>query len=176
MDKPMTEIEKIDEILTLMSNGRLIGLSKDTEPIERSAVNKMIAYQLIIPRGNTFDLTRDGYKAIELGGIENLLTFQEKQKQQPLTQNMTINGSVMGSQIGQSSDFGYLESSHSSINLEPAIAKQQPIDTSNINNNLSIWDKIYKWTDHKLFSMIAYGLLYALATALAGWFGWTIFK
>ena len=105
MDKPMTETEKIDEILTLMSNGRLIGLSKDTEPLERSAVNKMIAYQLIIPRGNTFDLTSDGYEAIKLGGIENLLTFQEKQRQQPLTQNMTINGSVTGSQIGQSSDF-----------------------------------------------------------------------
>jgi hypothetical protein len=90
--------------------------------------------------------------------------------------SINITGNVVGSQIGHESDFGYLESSHNSINLEPAIAKQQPIETSNIKTNLSIWDKIYKWTDHKLFSMIAYGLLYALATAFAGWLGWTIFK
>ena len=90
--------------------------------------------------------------------------------------NINITGNVVGSQIGHESDFGNFESSHNSINLETPIAKQQPIETSNINKNLSIWDKIYKWTDHKLFSMIAYGLLYALATSLAVWFGWTILK
>lgn len=91
--------------------------------------------------------------------------------------NINITGNVMGSQIGQGFfKSGNFDSSHNSINLEPTIAKQQPIETSNIKTTLSIWDKIYKWTDHKLFSMIAYGLLYALATAFAGWLGLTIFK
>jgi hypothetical protein len=91
--------------------------------------------------------------------------------------NINITGNVMGSQIGQGFfEPGNFESSHNSITLEPIIAKEQPIDTSNIKKNLSIWDKIYKWTDHKLFSMIVYSLLSAIMTAFAAWLGWTIFK
>lgn len=172
----MTETEQIDEILIAMSKGQLIGTSKDDSLLEISAIKKLVAFGLISPRSNTFDLTGKGYKAVELGGFQQFLDFQEKQRQQSTSQHLTINAPVTASQLGLSSDFGYLELSHNSINLEPAIAKQQPIDTSNIKTNFSIWDKIYKWTDHKLFSMIAYGLLYALATAFAGWLGWTIFK
>ena len=102
----MTETEQIDEILTAMSNGQLYGLSKDTEPLERSAIKRMTAFKLIVPRGNTFDLTNKGYKAIELGGFANFLDFQEKQRQRTTTQHLTINAPVTSSQIGQSSDFG----------------------------------------------------------------------
>lgn len=52
------------------------------------------------------------------------------------------------------------ESRNNSINLEKDKHKAQPIEEAKTTSeNESIRDKIYKWTDHKLISMIIYGLL-----------------
>jgi hypothetical protein len=63
-------------------------------------------------------------------------------------------------------------SSNNSMILDPASAKAQPIDTFNINSKLSIWQKIYKFTDHKLISMIVFAVLGFLISRLISWLGW----
>ena len=63
-------------------------------------------------------------------------------------------------------------SSNNSMILDPASAKAQPIDTFNINSKLSIWQKIYKFTDHKLISMIVFAILGFLISRLFSWLGW----
>lgn len=135
----MTENEQIDEILMTMFKGHLIGLSKDSSELEISAVNKLVAFGLISPRDNTFDLTDKGYKAFELGGFRQFLDFQEKQRQPIPSQHLTINAPITGSQLGLSSDFGDLAYKNENINQE---AKQKPKEKSFMWDTIPDWAKI----------------------------------
>lgn len=124
-------------------------------------------------------LTAKGADVFDNGGWKAYLDKHEQQlkldqeKSNKPTSQIVINGPVTGSQIGHESDFGNLESSHNSIALETPIHKAQPKDDAiTISKKETIWNKIYKWTDHKLISMLIYGLIGFLLSRLITWLGW----
>ncbi len=109
-------------------------------------------------------LTIDGVKAIESGDAVAYMEKLKKDKNKPtISKDINIHAPITNSQIGHNSDFGNLESSHNSIILDTsknvAVPKNEPKKTE-----LSIWEKIYKWTDHKTISIIIGAILGVLAT------------
>jgi hypothetical protein len=89
----------------------------------------------------------------------------------PITNNsMTFNGDVIDSIANQGYNLGNLESSHNSIildrNKNVAVPKNEAQKAE-----LNIWQKIYKWTDHKTISIIIGAILGALATWICKKFG-----
>lgn len=97
---------------------------------------------------------------------------KEKQRQQPTTQHLTINAPVTGSQLGLSSDFGDLDFKNASITPDPTINAPQPKKDDQKIQELSIWNKIYKWTDHKLISGIILLILGFYISRIFIWLGW----
>ena len=121
--------------------------------------------------------------SISLEGVEYLASLgiiDDKHKTKKESEKHHINkygNIVLGDNpqgITQGFDGGNQWSNNISINREPAIATEQPIETSNMNlkSNNSIWSKIYKWTDHKLISIIIFSILGFLVARLFAHFGW----
>ncbi|MGR3812409.1 hypothetical protein [Jiulongibacter sp. NS-SX5] len=158
--------EQMDSILLRMENGELFALSQDTPDLFRQAIKKLLAFDLISKRGNTFDLTSNGHEAIELGGFN---AWRIENKNKDIIKSLTINGDISDSQVGLSSRFGNLESSHNSTILEPTINAAQPKKEDQKTQESSILNKIYKWTDHKLISGI---ILLILGFFISRFFIW----
>jgi hypothetical protein len=97
---------------------------------------------------------------------------QEQERKRQAANPITIGGSVIGSQIGQGSSFGNLESSHSSINLAPTEVQTKAAVQETKISKLNIGQRIYKWTDHKTISVIIGGILAFLMGYLLRWLGW----
>ncbi|SOD80971.1 hypothetical protein [Spirosoma fluviale] len=102
----MTLSEQIDEILLYVSQGNYIGISNDTPDLYRRAVSKMKAIGLIVPRGNTYDLTDKGYEAIESGSFEkwkDLIAKRESESKIPMVKidNSIFGNHNSGNNIGQ---------------------------------------------------------------------------
>jgi hypothetical protein len=74
----MTLSEQIDELLLYISEGNYIGISRDTPELYQSAVRKMKALGLIVPRDRTYDLAEPGYDVIKAGGFDKWDQAREK--------------------------------------------------------------------------------------------------
>jgi len=131
--------------------------------------------------GLPFHRTVDRRYSISFEGVEYLASLgiiEDKHKSTKNTTghsihnygNMVLGDNPQGMNQGFGSE-NHLSSNNSTI-LDPANAKAQPIDTFNINSKLSIWKKIYKWTDHKLISMIVFAIIGFLISRLFTWLGW----
>ena len=94
-----------------------------------------------------------------------------KSENQPKS-NINISGNVIGSQVGNASNFGNLKSNHNQNSLEPIIDNQNPIEPPNVKANLSLWDKFVKFTDHKLFSILILTVLATIAGIIKVKMGW----
>lgn len=66
----MTVAEQIDELLRGSEDGDLIVLHSGQSELYFKAVDMAVAYNLIVKRGNTYDLTRQGYEVLESSGFE----------------------------------------------------------------------------------------------------------
>ena len=88
----MTLSEQIGEILNYVDDGDYIGISRDTPDLYIKAVRKMVAFELIVPRDSTYDLTKKGHKAIEKGGFDNWIVFDESQKAMAQGSSISIVG------------------------------------------------------------------------------------
>ena len=150
----MTLEEQMDELLSRIESGELFAISQGTPQLLKSAIKKSISFNLIIPRGNTYDLTESGYKCIESGGFIKWKEVNESNDKFK-SSIINVNAPITSSQLGHGSSFGDVES-NSTLNEIPAPATLN--DDINIKK-LTIWNKIYKWTDHKLVSMIVFGIL-----------------
>jgi hypothetical protein len=80
--------------------------------------------------------------------------------------SLNVDGDIIGSQLGQGLGGNMLSKSNSTI-LDPARHRLQPNDDAKtIVKKETIWNKIYKWTDHKLISIIIFSILTFLMTLL----------
>jgi hypothetical protein len=175
-----TENDIIDYILRLLTEYpgqpnaavsvycHIVGQPFDNTEMIDKVVEKLLKYDLAQTDLNIHGVVKIRPKGREVyrnGGFTKFLEAQQQIENQEKTNKpssqIIIHGHVTGSQIGHESDFGNLESSHNSISREPIIITPEPSqDAKNIfKNKESIWSKIYKWTDHKLISMLIYGLI-----------------
>jgi len=121
--------------------------------------------------------------SISLEGVEYLASLgiiEDKHKTKFGTEKHHINNYgnlVLGDNpqgINQDFEGGNQWSNNNSTIREPAIVKEQPIETSDksLKSKISIWNKIYKWTDHKLISIIIFSILGFLIARLFAHFSW----
>jgi hypothetical protein len=166
--------EHLVELYTQLKNGSSQGISlyKTFESIKNKGDFLDEIYDLAINEGfaeqgklQSFGSDRTLQLSPEGKRFDSYADFKNRHK--PQTQ-ININAPVLGSQIGQDSDFGNLEFNHNSINLEPNKQQVHPSDdAATTSQKESIFKKIYKWTDHKLISMLIYGLFFIIAIFIA---------
>jgi len=170
-----------DLVLTNMPSGGLTEFeSAMTELETRNWIIKTEESGNSIP-GFPFHRTVDRRYSISLEGVEYLASLGIIEDKHKSTKNMAghaihnYGNLILGDNpqgINQSLGSENQLSSNNSTILDPVSAKAQPIDTFNINSKLSIWQKIYKWTDHKLISMIVFAIIGFLISRLFTWLGW----
>jgi hypothetical protein len=122
--------------------------------------------------GSEMRFTEDGLKvATSDNPIEAINKLRADRNKPLIDKSININGNMIGSQAGHGSVFGNFESKNSFNE----IATQE--DNANTKNNKiseqeTIGQKIYKWTDHKLISILIGGILGFIATKILYWLGW----
>lgn len=130
--------------------------------------------------GLPFHRTVDRRYSISLDGVEYLASLgiiEDKYKNTNATIGHSINNygnMVLGdnpNNVTLGLDFSTQLSNSSSMAVEPDNSNVQPFDTFTSNSKSSIWTKIYKWTDHKLISMIVFAILGFIISQLLSWLG-----
>lgn len=141
-------------------------------------LDKMLHYDVAKKADHGFDrviLRPNGIKAYMSGGWKKYLIEIEKRKVEKEKQlkrpNISIGGNAI---IGDNNannhlGLGNLESSHNSTNLEPTMYAPQPKKADQKTDESNIFNKIYKWTDHKLISGI---ILLILGFFISRFFIW----
>ena len=111
----------------------------------------------------TYTISVQGVEYLhELGLIEDKYKTEKKTDNQSIQNygSIIIGKDVQG--VVQGLDFENSRDNTISVNLNPKDQanepKKAPQNTSEENKD-TIWKKIYKWTDHKLISMIIYAIL-----------------
>lgn len=164
----MTLDEKLSKLYLELKNGDSRGIKVDDDDLYHLAINKGFAIKSkMLSYGNT-------HKAMltELGKqFETYEQFLNRHK--PLSQPNIQIEKMIGSPFVQGDFLGNFESNHNSKDLVNVEEIVKPIEEPNTTQKkLSIFQKIYKWTDHKLISNIIIGILGFLASLLANYLGW----
>jgi hypothetical protein len=87
----MEESNWIDKILTDARQGVVVHIRANSDEYE-AAIDKAIAYNLIT--NNTHRLTEKGYKAIEVGGFDNWITYRE-QREAEQQRSISVSGNAV---------------------------------------------------------------------------------
>jgi hypothetical protein len=122
--------------------------------------------------GSLMRFTEDGLKvATSDNPVEAINKLRADRNRTLIDQSIKITGDMTNSQLGHGSVFGNLESKKSLIEIA---AQEANANTKNnkTSEQETIWQKIYKWTDHKLISILIGGILGFIATKILYWLGW----
>ena len=123
---------------------------------------------------NDLIMGMDGIKAIQTDNpIEYMEKIEAEKNKSFIDKSINIHGDMIGSQAGHESDFGKLESKNS-LNDIAAQETKQNTENNKKSENETIGQKIYRWTDHKLISILIGGILGFIATKILYWLGWLI--
>ncbi len=76
-------INDYDLILNKALEDGFISFSKDSLTSELRAKQQLVAFSLIVEKGNSFVLTKEGYKAIEVGGYQKWRDLEESKNVMP---------------------------------------------------------------------------------------------
>jgi hypothetical protein len=149
--------------------------------MEMLVKDKMLKYdvaKLTEPNSYRILLRPNGVIAYKKGGWKKYLIELENEHLNKLKENNRPNISVGGNAIiGDNNtnnhlESGNLESSHNSTKREPNIAAQQPKNEAKNTSEAhkqTIWNKIYKWTDHKTISVIIITIFIFFADKIWKW-------
>lgn len=125
--------------------------------------SKMLKYDLVNNPNHTENkviLKTNGVIAYKEGGWKKYLIRIENEKNEKIkllnTPSIKVAGNAIIGDNNVNNHLGLvnLESSHSLTNLEPTINAPQPKKDDQKTHKSNIFNKIYKWTDHKLISGI----------------------
>ena len=160
----MTLSEQIDEILKAkVEHQELMFLTKDSAILYRQAIDKMKAYGLITPRGNTYDLTQNGYDAYESRSFDKWLQDYTIRQSPISISNAIIGDNNVGNVQGR--DF---RDNQSPILTISQAEKDIPSPKPQKKSDHTIWDKV------KYVSGVVVGIgsLCTLIAAIGKWLGW----
>ena len=170
----MTHYILLDRILFEAKNGQ--GKRQDphiSQDYERAYLRLRNELLIKAETKESYILLPEGERAIELGGYENWLAYAEQKKTSNTTNTLNFHAPIMGSVVNQDSSFGDLSGAPTILttnNPAASTAENVPKNADQKTSSLNIWQKVYKWTDHKLISIIIGGLLAVAGTYLLKWF------
>lgn len=102
----ITDYKPYDEILNEIHDNEWLAITRDSS-ISSTALNRLVAERLIYIKNqrSVYYLTKDGYKAVSLGGFEKWLQYTET-KQNTASKNFNVFGnlSISDSKVNLFSD------------------------------------------------------------------------
>jgi hypothetical protein len=156
-ESAMTELE---------AKGLILKTEQDGRPIPELPFHRTI--------DRRFSITMEGVEYLaSLGIIEDKHKITKKETQ---NHNIVNHGNlVFGDNpqgVIQGSDLGNSRFNNNSTNLETNIASEQPTQEAMTINKKEefIWNKIYRWTDHKTISIIIGAILGFLGSKILKYF------